>query len=91
MSTPPIDTPPERLPDLPGTVHGIVQIDPFIRIQCDGCGYIHDGKPGKATLAIQTCGILFSHRRYRSVRQRDTRRLCRDCRKTQWADEGGAR
>jgi rubredoxin len=35
------------LPDLPGLAHGIVQVDPFIRIQCDSCGFIYDGEPGK--------------------------------------------
>jgi hypothetical protein len=74
-----------RLPDIPGKVHGIVQLEPFIRIQCDGCGFIHDGEPGKVALAILTCGILFSPKRYHGVDgQRDTRRLCRDCRESEW-------
>lgn len=71
------------LPDIDGKVHGIVQIEPFIRIQCDGCGYIHDGEPGKTAVAILTCGIRFSARRYHGNHP-DTRRLCRDCRKTEW-------
>lgn len=74
------------LPDVEGKVHGIVQWEPFIRIQCDGCGYIHDGEPGKAAIAVITCGIVFSPRRYHSVGQRDTRRLCPGCRKTEWTD-----
>jgi hypothetical protein len=86
VTTEQAETPnPNLLPDLPGKVHGIVQLEPFIRIQCDGCGFIHDGEPGKAAFAIITCGIVFSPRRYRAVNgQRDTRRLCRDCRKSEW-------
>ena len=75
------------LPDLPGKVHGIVQIDPFIRIQCDGCGFIHDGEPGKAALAVISSGILFSPRRYHDPRNPDQRRLCRTCRATEWPGE----
>lgn len=76
------------LPDVPGLVHGIVQMEPHIRIQCDGCGYVHDGDPGKAAFAIITCGIKFSTRRYRAARpeDRDTRRLCCDCRQSEWGE-----
>lgn len=78
----------ELLPTIPGKVHGIVQTEPFIRIQCDGCGYIHDGKPGKAAIAVLTCGIRFDHRRYHGVPdKRDRRRLCRECRRREWGEE----
>lgn len=73
------------LPDVDGLVHGIVQLEPYVRIQCDGCGYIHDGEPGKTAFAILTCGIRFNARRYRSATDRDTRRLCRDCQKAEWS------
>ena len=72
----------ELLPDLPGAVHGIVQMEPFVRIQCDGCGFIHDGDPGKAAIAILTSGIRFNM----SAHSRgDHRRLCADCRKREWS------
>lgn len=75
------------LPDVEGKVHGIVQMEPFIQIQCDGCGYVHDGEPGKTAIAILTCGIQFSPRRYDAVAgQRDARRLCQDCRKREWTE-----
>ncbi|MFJ8815454.1 hypothetical protein [Amycolatopsis thermoflava] len=74
------------LPDLPGKVHGIVQMDPHIRIQCDGCGYIYDGEPGRPALAVILSGIRFNARRYHSARDRDRRRLCRECRKTEWGE-----
>lgn len=74
------------LPDLPGKVHGIVQLEPFVRIQCDGCGFIHDGKPGKIATGIILSGIYFHHRRYRSAIDQDRRRLCRSCRSVEWPD-----
>lgn len=74
------------LPDLPGLVHGIVQIDPFVRIQCDGCGLIYDGQPGKTALGILTCGIVFSPKRYQHPQRPDRRRLCRSCRAAEWAE-----
>jgi hypothetical protein len=83
----PDDTTPTLLPDIPGKVHGIVQLEPFVRIQCDGCGYLHDGAPGKTAIAILTCGINFSPRRYRHPRHPDTRRLCHDCRKSEWNED----
>jgi hypothetical protein len=74
------------LPDLPGLVHGIVQVDPFVRIQCDGCGFIYDGTPGKVAFGILTCGIVFSSRRYQHPQRPDRRRLCRSCRAVEWAE-----
>lgn len=74
------------LPDIPGKVHGIVQLDPFVRIQCDGCGYIHDGKPGHTAIAVLTAGIRFS-RRYFDPQNPDRRRLCRDCRAVEWPED----
>lgn len=76
-----------RLPDIPGKVHGIVQVDPFIRIQCDGCGYVYDGKPGKAAMAVILSGILFNHRLYQHPRNPDRRRLCPSCRATEWGQQ----
>lgn len=73
-----------RLPDLPGKVHGIVQVEPFVRIQCDGCGFIYDGKPGKVAAGIILSGILFNHRLYRHPQHPDRRRLCRSCRAVEW-------
>lgn len=75
------------LPDLPGKVHGIVQLEPFVRIQCDGCGFIHDGRPGHTAVAILTAGIRFSPRRYQRRVDPDRRRLCRSCRAVEWPDE----
>lgn len=72
------------LPDVAGRTHGIVQVEPFIRIQCDGCGYIHDGAPGKAALAVLTCGIKFNTRAHA---RGDQRRLCVDCRRRKWAEQ----
>lgn len=74
------------LPDLPGKVHGIVQLDPFVRIQCDGCGHIHDGEPGKTAFAILTAGIQFSPRRCQRRTNPDRRRLCRACRAVEWTE-----
>jgi hypothetical protein len=73
------------LPDIPGLVHGIVQIDPFVRIQCDGCGFVYDGKPGKTAGAILLSGIVFDTKRYQHPQRPDRRRLCRSCRAVEWA------
>lgn len=80
------DDRPPLLPDVPGKVHGIVQVDPFVRVQCDGCGYIHAGEPGNAPYAVQFSGIQFSPRRYRCATNPDQRRLCRTCRETEWGE-----
>ena len=74
------------LPDLPGLVHGIVQVYPFVRIQCDGCGFVYDGEPGKVALGILVSGIVFSPKRYQDPQRPDRRRLCRSCRATEWAE-----
>lgn len=74
------------LPDLPGKVHGIVQLEPFVRVQCDGCGYIYDGKPGKVALGVILSDILFNPRLHEHPRNRDRRRLCRSCRAVEWPD-----
>jgi hypothetical protein len=74
------------LPDLPGLVHGIVQVEPFVRIQCDGCGFVYDGQPGKLALAVILSGILFNPRRYRDPHSPDRRRLCRTCRAAAWPE-----
>lgn len=76
----------DLLPDLPGTVHGIVQLEPFVRIQCDGCGFIYDGKPGKVALGVILSGITFNAKRYHSKRDPDRRRLCRSCRSIAWPE-----
>jgi hypothetical protein len=76
------------LPDLPNKVHGIVQLVPFVRVQCDGCGFIYDGPPGKVALGVILSDILFNPRRYSAG---DRRRLCRSCRSVEWPDvRGGA-
>ena len=64
-------------PDLPGKVHGIVSLDPPT-VQCDGCGYTYSNP--HLGLAVLTSGIQF-HPRHPG------RRLCRDCRKTEWGDD----
>lgn len=74
------------LPDLPGLVHGIVQVEPFIRIQCDGCGFLYDGEPGKVALGILLSGIQFSAKRYHRTHGPDRRRLCRSCRSAEWSE-----
>jgi hypothetical protein len=86
-----LDETPTLLPDIPGKVHGIVQVEPFVRVQCDGCGYIHDGKPGKGNLAVIQSDIHFNVRRCHTARpeDRDTRRLCRGCREREWGDSTG--
>lgn len=75
------------LPTVPGKVHGIVQLDPFVRVQCDDCGFVYDGKPGRIAMGITQSGIRFSAKRYhRRGPDRDARRLCRDCRVREWGE-----
>lgn len=66
------------LPDVPDLVHGIVSTDPP-KVQCDGCGLVATGT--RLGVLVLTCGIRFNSRRY----DHDPRRLCEDCRKTEWA------
>lgn len=74
----------DRRPDLPGVVHGIVSLDPP-RIQCDGCGHVHEGAPGRLALAVIVSGIRFNPRRYAAGT--DRRRLCESCASSEWKDE----
>ncbi len=70
----------EKLPTLPGRVHGLVGENPW-RIQCDGCGRIDDykslglGKDSNIVLIIST--IKLSHT------DGYTQRLCKECRAAQ--------
>ena len=57
-------------------VHGIVSVDPPT-IRCDGCGYEATGD--RLGYLVATCGIEFNPAEYQAGR--DTRRLCRTCRK----------
>lgn len=61
----------DRLPDVPGRVHGIVSEHPPT-IQCDGCGLLESPHP-RLAMAILLSSIKFNARR------RDGRRLCREC------------
>ena len=62
-------------------VHGLT-IDPPT-VTCDGCGYSvtapSTGVP--FNVVILTCGIVFNPGTYKNG---DARRLCRDCRRTEW-------
>ena len=68
------------LPSLPGRVHGIVSLDPA-QVQCDRCGLIETAHEGEQFGPfVMRCGILFTP----SLRGRDDRRLCADCREARW-------
>lgn len=60
-------------PDLPNTVHGIISDNPP-KVQCDGCGLIVTGPPGKMNMTIVLSHITFS------FRDGYQQRLCRECR-----------
>jgi hypothetical protein len=67
---------------LPGYVHGIVSIDPPT-VCCDGCGHTATAEKRRdLSLLILTCGIKFNPRLRGGPDKH--RRLCRDCRKTEW-------
>lgn len=60
----------ELRPDVPGHVHGIVDLDP-LTIQCDGCGLLAVKPEGKLPGAfIARSGITFDVRRDRSLKRR---------------------
>ncbi|QJU54358.1 hypothetical protein SCB71_14525 [Herbiconiux sp. KACC 21604] len=62
-------------------VHGLTLDPPTVT--CDGCGRTatasSQGVP--FNIVILTCGIVFNPRTYG---RGDDRRLCRDCRRTEW-------
>jgi hypothetical protein len=66
---------------MPELVHGIVSLDPP-SIRCDGCGFVAVGE--RLAFLVLTCGIEFSTKRYG---RGDDRRLCRDCRAREWAND----
>lgn len=74
MSTEP--NAPALLPDLPGYVHGIVNLKPPT-VQCDGCGDTYTRE--SLALAVLTSGIVFNPRA-----DDDSRRMCVMC----WRDAG---
>lgn len=61
-------------PDVPGRIHGIVNLDP-VQVQCDGCGRIDEGK--HFGLTILQSSIVFCPAEYAKG---DERRMCVDCR-----------
>ena len=73
-TTPPTDTLPLPLPDVPGRAHGIVSLDPPT-VQCDGCCATYTGRT--LARAVLGSGFHFNPALYPG----DKRRLCRDCAK----------
>lgn len=63
-------------------VHGIVSVDPPT-IRCDGCG--HEATGARLGFLVVSCGIEFNPVEHQTGR--DTRRLCRTCRKDAGWDE----
>jgi hypothetical protein len=62
-------------------VHGLTLDPPSVT--CDGCGYsVTASSVGvPLNIVILTCGIVFNPHTYD---RGDNRRLCRDCRRTEW-------
>lgn len=75
-----VERPGRVLATLPGAVHGIVAAGPY-KVQCDGCLVVQGGDTKSGGAQIILSDITFNPRLYGHT---DNRRLCRDCRTTEW-------